>query len=181
MKIVPWVGRVVPNPPLTGSRIGSLTRCARLSANGRLRTAVPTCEGGAFEGTRGHGDMGARGVTEDLKTRGPEGGNQGRAGCPQPAVDPNGNRVSHEVRTSIRERTAEDSRPYLAKTKMRTAVVVALPKVRDRSPAPPAAFSRRSESRAFDLRLHAQEPILGRDVEGVAVIAPGEIRGGLAE
>ena len=37
------------------------------------RRAVPTSEGGAFEGTRGHGDMGARGVNEDLRTRGPEG------------------------------------------------------------------------------------------------------------
>ena len=36
----------------------------RRSANGRLGTAVPTGEGGAFEGTRGHGDTGTRGVSE---------------------------------------------------------------------------------------------------------------------
>ena len=34
------------------------------------RRAVPTSEGGAFEGRRGHGDMGTRGVNEDLRTRG---------------------------------------------------------------------------------------------------------------
>ena len=37
----------------------------------------------------------------------------GRAGCPQPAVDQIEDRISHEVRTSLGERTAEDSRPYL--------------------------------------------------------------------
>ena len=59
-----WVGRVVPNPPLGVERIERRWRCVRLSANGRLGTAVPTCEGGAFEGTRGHGDTGTRGVSE---------------------------------------------------------------------------------------------------------------------
>ena len=37
----------------------------------------------------------------------------GRAGCPQPAVDRIENRNSYEVRSSLGERTAEDSRPYL--------------------------------------------------------------------
>ena len=37
----------------------------------------------------------------------------GRAGCPQPAVGRIENRNSYEVRSSLGERTAEDSRPYL--------------------------------------------------------------------
>ncbi len=37
----------------------------------------------------------------------------GRAGCPQPAVDRIENRNSQVVRSSLGERTAEDSRPYL--------------------------------------------------------------------
>ena len=45
-------------------RIGSRRSYACLSANGRLGTAVPTSEGGAFEGTRGHGDTGTRGLSE---------------------------------------------------------------------------------------------------------------------
>ena len=54
------VGRGSPSPPLGIERIGTRSRCVRWSANGRLGTAVPTCEGGAFEGTRGHGDTGTR-------------------------------------------------------------------------------------------------------------------------
>jgi hypothetical protein len=43
----------------------------RISVRERTaRRAVPTSEGGAFEGRRGHGDMGTRGVNEDLRTRG---------------------------------------------------------------------------------------------------------------
>ena len=37
----------------------------------------------------------------------------GRAGCPQPAVDRIENRISQVVRSSLGERTAGDSRPYL--------------------------------------------------------------------
>ncbi len=39
---MPWVGRVVPNPPLSVERIGTRRWCAALWANGRLGTAVPT-------------------------------------------------------------------------------------------------------------------------------------------
>ena len=37
---------------------------------------------------------------------------RGRAGCPQPAVVPGEKRISREMRSAVRERTAEDSRPY---------------------------------------------------------------------
>ena len=35
------------------------------------RGAAPTCEGGAVEGARGHGDVGTWGVSEDRRISGP--------------------------------------------------------------------------------------------------------------